>query len=126
MTRRITKRDIVFLLILVVILCAVSFVVSLKTGTSGNQVEIQVDGEVYGIYSLTQDQEIPIEIDGYVTNILKIENGTADMIEADCPDQLCVHQRAISKANETIVCLPHKVVVQVISDTESEFDSIAK
>ncbi|MGN0350495.1 MAG: NusG domain II-containing protein [Roseburia sp.] len=126
MTKRITKRDIVFLLMLVVVLCAVSFVVSLKTGTSGNQVEIQVDGEVYGIYSLTQDQEIPIEIDGQVTNILKIENGTADMIEADCPDQLCVHQRAISKANETIVCLPHKVVVQVISDTESEFDSIAK
>lgn len=126
MTKRITKRDIAFLLILVVILCVVSFVVSLKTGRSGSQVEIQVDGEVYGIYSLAQDQEIPIEIDGQVTNLLKIENGTADMIEADCPDQLCVHQRAISKANETIVCLPHKVVVQVISDTESEFDSIAK
>ena len=48
------------------------------------------------------------------------------MIEADCPDQLCVHQKAISKDRETIVCLPNKVVVEVKSKTESEFDSIAK
>ena len=48
------------------------------------------------------------------------------MVEADCPDKLCVHQKAISKNNETIICLPNKVVVQVTSGEESEFDSVAK
>ena len=124
MTKRITKRDIAFLLILVVILCVVSFVVSLKTGRSGSQVEIQVDGEVYGIYSLAQDQEIPIEIDGQVTNLLKIENGTADMIEADCPDQLCIHQRTIQLQGETIVCLPNKVVLEITGTRQTDQEAL--
>ena len=55
-----------------------------------------------------------------------IENGKVKMKEADCPDQICVHHRAISKNRETIVCLPNKVVVEIVSSEESELDSIAK
>ena len=54
------------------------------------------------------------------------KDGTADITEADCPDKLCVHQRAISKTKETIVCLPNKVVVEVTGSEESELDSVAK
>ena len=39
------------------------------------------------------------------------------MLEADCPDQYCVEHAAIDKVNETIVCLPHKVVLEI---TEGE------
>ena len=63
---------------------------------------------------------------GKTTNLLVIKDGKADVTEADCPDKLCVHQKAISKTNETIVCLPNKVVVQVIGAGESELDSIAR
>lgn len=42
-----------------------------------------------------------------------IRDGKADMKEADCPDKLCVHQKAISAENESIVCLPDRVVVTV-------------
>ncbi|MCI5918367.1 MAG: NusG domain II-containing protein, partial [Roseburia sp.] len=92
----------------------------------GESVEILIDGASYGIYSLQEEQTIPIKISNKTTNVLEIKDGKADMVEADCPDKLCVHQKAISKDKETIVCLPNKVVVQVISDTESEFDSVAK
>ena len=46
------------------------------------------------------------------------------MIEADCPDKLCVHQKAIERTNETIVCLPHKVVVEIQDAKEADFDSM--
>ena len=46
------------------------------------------------------------------------------MTEADCPDQLCVHQRAISKQKQTIVCLPNRVVVEVIGGEDAGLDSI--
>ena len=62
---------------------------------------------------------------GKVTNILLIKDNCANMIEANCPDKLCVNQKAISKEKETIVCLPNKVVVTVESDDESDFDAIA-
>ena len=59
------------------------------------------------------------------TNILTIKNGKAKMTDADCPDQLCVHQKAASKNHESIICLPNKVVVEVDGSEESEFDAVA-
>ena len=78
------------------------------------------------ITSIEQEQEIPIVQDGVTTNVLTIRDGRADMTEADCPDKLCVHQKAISKNHEMIVCLPNKVVVEVTGSEENGFDSIAR
>ena len=90
--------------------------------SSGASVTVTVDGDVYGTYSLAEAQEI--DING--TNHLSIHDGEADMTDADCPDKLCVHQRAISRDRETIVCLPNRVVVEVTGAEEPAFDSIAK
>jgi hypothetical protein len=46
-------------------------------------------------------------------NTLVIEGGRARIEAADCPDKLCVKQRAISKAGESIICLPHKLVIRI-------------
>lgn len=116
----------IFLAVLIFVVAAVYLIFSLCTTKKGSSVEILVDGVSYGTYSLQEEQTIPIQIQNTTTNILEIKDGKANMVEADCPDQLCVHQKAISKDKETIVCLPNKVVVQVLSDTESEFDSVAK
>ena len=53
------------------------------------------------------------------------KEGKAYMSGADCPDKLCVKQKAISKKGESIVCLPHKLVVQVTDGSAAEVDAIA-
>ena len=83
-------------------------------------VEISVDGELFGQYRL--DEEQTIDING--TNRLKIADGRADMIWADCPDKLCVHQKAISRDGESIICLPNKLVVSVVGGEESKLDAV--
>ena len=50
----------------------------------------------------------------------------AKMLTADCPDQLCVHQQAISKKNQTIVCLPNKVVAEVTGNTRKDYDAVVQ
>lgn len=56
-----------------------------------------------------------IEIPGKVGKcILVIFDGKTDMESADCPNQICVHHSAISNTGETIVCLPNRVVIEVI------------
>ncbi len=123
--KRFGKNDAWFLGIVGVVL--VIFVILYSAfGKQGASVLVTVDGSTYGTYSLAQNQRVEIVIDGVTTNILEIQDGKADMVEADCPDKLCVHQKAISKNNETIICLPNKVVVQVTGGEESEFDSVAK
>ena len=47
------------------------------------------------------------------------------MIDADCPDQLCVKQKKISLKNETIVCLPNKVVIEIEGADSSQLDAVA-
>lgn len=83
-------------------------------------VEVYVDGELYGSYPLEEEQTV--DING--TNRLIIEGGTADMDWADCPDKLCVHQKSISRNGESIICLPNKVVVTIVSNEEPELDAV--
>lgn len=123
------KREIVLLIMIFLLILAVwlGYRFMRAGADTGGKVRITVDGEEYGVYNLYEDQEIPIEIDGEVTNTLIIVNGEADMIEADCPDQICVNMDPISAEGETIICLPNKIVAEVIeSEEESEVDVIAQ
>ena len=127
MNRRIGKRDIALLIILFAVLILVFAGFKLMHQETGAEVVIQVDGTEYGRYPLDQNAEIPItDPDGNETNLLVIKNGKADMTEANCPDLLCVHQKAISHQGETIVCLPNKIVVSVAGGEESEIDTVVQ
>lgn len=92
----------------------------------GESVKITIDGKTYGTYSLKEDQTIKIQsIHG--SNMVKIQNGKVSVIQANCPDKICVEHYAISKTGETICCLPHKMVVEVIkSKEEAKIDGIAQ
>lgn len=80
-----------------------------NTGTY-SAVRITVDGKEYGEYDLSKDQEIKIGN----TNICRIEDGSVKMIYADCPDQLCIHQKPVDEKGGVIVCLPNKVVIEAV------------
>lgn len=124
--KRFSKRDALLLAAAALVIIIVFVIFRFFSGGAGSTVNVTVNGEDYGTYSLNEDQEIDIKIDGKVTNVLVIRNHEADMTEADCPDQLCVHQKAISKDHETIVCLPNQVVAEVKNPKENnELDGIA-
>ena len=44
----------------------------------------------------------------------------AHVTDADCPDQVCIRMGKISKTGENIVCLPHKLVVQLEGDSAAD------
>lgn len=106
------KRDYILIgcILLIAAVCAGFF---LLTGKKAQEAVVTVDGEVYGTYSLAKDQTIEIQ-DG---NRLRIQNGQAKMEWADCPDQLCVHQKAISRTGESIICLPNHYLFKFCNNT---------
>ena len=102
------KKEFIFigaLLAVSVLLCVYVYV--LPHGKYGS-IQITVDGELYGTYSLGKDQVIAIGD----TNVCEIKNGEVKMTEANCPDHLCMKQPAVGSAGGYIVCLPNKVVIQ--------------
>ena len=46
-------------------------------------------------------------------NVVQIKDGKVSVTSADCPEQVCVHHNSIDTAGETIICLPHKLVIEV-------------
>lgn len=116
------KKDIVLVALIFMAALGAFLLHELIGAAAAGSVTVKVDGEIEAVYSLGEDQEI--EINGG-TNTLVIRNGKADMTEADCPDKLCVNQRAISRNKESIICLPNKVVVEADSKENSELDAVA-
>ena len=111
-----------FLIIgIVATLIVTSFLFVFLPKKEGNAVTVTVAGEIVLITSLDRDFEQEI-ITEFGTNTLVIKDGYADIISADCHGNDCVHQAKISKNGEMIVCLPHKMVVEVTSYQESEND----
>lgn len=46
-------------------------------------------------------------------NRVVVEDGAIAIAEADCPDKICVSEGFISQPGASVVCLPHKVLIEV-------------
>ena len=86
--------------------------------------QIYQNGELTEEYDLSQSRTIPVTGDGNSYNLVLIEDGTVRVTDADCPDQLCMKQRSISKNGESIICLPHKLVLQICAKEEGTLDAV--
>lgn len=122
MFKFIKKADIVLFFVLLIFGIALS-AASLLTSTTGQKVQIEVDGQPYAVYSLAENQTVEITQHGH-TNKITIKDGTVQMSYSDCKNQICVNDGQISKTNQSIVCLPNKVMVE-ITGGEEEFDAIS-
>lgn len=122
MFKIINKADIVLFIVLVLLglgLSAWSFV----SGGAGQKAIVTVDGQPYGSYSLFENQTIEIRQNHHL-NKITIKDGTVQMTYSDCRNQVCVKDGSVSMANQSIVCLPNKVMVE-ITGGEGELDAVS-
>ena len=87
----------------------------------GSVAEITVDGQVVERIDLdrvTEGYTFTVE-DEWGSNTIQVEPGRIRVLEADCPDQVCVRQGWISDEVTPIVCLPHRLVIQVSGGTDA-------
>lgn len=94
--------------------------------SDGTEFVVKQNGELIGSYSLSEDEELTFYSDGGKKNVVEIKDGQARMKEADCPDKLCIKQKAISKKGESIICLPHKLTLEVTGGEERELDALVQ
>lgn len=118
------KKDFLLIgIVLAVALIALLVVQLLKE--DGAYVSVRIDGVEVATYSLSVDGEYSLNGG---TNVLKIENGEAWMLEADCPTRgqtRCTAQGKISRTTESITCEPHKLTVVVRGGQSPDVDLIS-
>lgn len=122
----IKKKDILLIIIILLLAGGMAVFFRFSQREESEYVRIMIDGKEYGSYQIGENRIIEIKND-YGENRIVIENDEVLMEYADCPDQYCVKHKAISKTNETLVCLPHKLVVELYGEKkEAEFDSMVQ
>ena len=118
------KNDIV-LVVIVIAIAATGLLVLNVFKTEGAFAVLKIDGKETERYSLSVNTEVVIETENDGRNTLVIENGKAFVKDVNCPDKICEGHSKISYKGETIVCLPHKVVIEIIADdSENELDVV--
>ena len=114
----IKKADIILLIVILAGGIPLA-VLSLSSGTGGDKVKISLNGKVYGTYPLHEDRVIEVSEDGH-TNHITIKDGQVSMSYSTCRNQVCVNTGAISETKDAIVCLPNRVVVEIISSVNGK------
>lgn len=71
-----------------------------------------------GFYqALPLSEDTTVTVTGSLgTNVIEVADGRVRCLESDCSNQTCVKQSWVSGCGQTVVCLPHKLIVQVVAD----------
>lgn len=83
---------------------------------------ISIDGEVIATYDLsriTTTETFTVGEPGAQNTIRVSPEGIA-VIEADCPDQVCVQQGVRSHGPTPIVCLPHHLSIRFSDGSDND------
>ena len=84
---------------------------------------VSIDGAETDRFALSEGERI-YEHNG-VTLRLRVTAEGLRVEEADCPSQDCVRTGEISRAGQSIVCLPARIVITLESAGAAPFDVIA-
>lgn len=108
---RITKADIILIAVLLLFACA-GVILLHRFRTPGAYADIMVDGT--SVEKLPLDENISYTLTQDAgTNTIVVKDGVVSIESADCPDKICVEHKPIQQNGETIICLPHKLVVEI-------------
>lgn len=120
----IKKNDII--LISVVIIIGLSLMAFLNLNKSeGSKVLLIVNDNTVKSFPLSKNITYSYKNEDGIANTFRIKDGYVEMLNATCPDKLCVKHKKIHYNHETIVCLPHKLVLKIIDGENQDIDMIA-
>ena len=120
----IKKWDVIIIILLVVLSFIPELIlgVFLKKEYNSKYAEITVSGKLYKNVPLSAhkgEDIIEVKTDQGI-NVVSIKDDKVAIIEADCPDKICMGPGYINKVGESLVCLPHKVMVEIKGETSDD------
>lgn len=110
------KKDIIIIALALLAALALYLVSQVSLGAEASVVVVTVDGKEVLRKPLAMENRYEIAQDDGSLNVIRVEDGAVFMEEANCRDGLCIRQGKMRNGAKTIVCLPHKVVVQLKGD----------
>lgn len=107
------RTTLILALVLLTALAAAFLVWQRLSEREGVKAVVQVGGQGKQELELSRDQEFWVGDPEIGRNLIRVEDGTIMVAQADCPDKICVHTGPISQEGEVIACLPHGVIIYI-------------
>ena len=118
------RYDLLLLTLLLLAAAGAWFLLRHPAG-QGGWVVITQNGLETGRYPLSQDRTVLIGEENGDYNLLEIKDGAVAVTDANCGDHTCVRTGAVSRSGQSIICLPHKVVVTVSGGAADGVDAVS-
>ena len=100
---------------LVLCLAVAVFSCFLPSGEPAAYAEVYLDGQLVKTVPLNTDQTFLLE-DRY-SNEITVKDGAIAFTSSNCPGQDCVHSGSIHSTGRSLVCLPNRVEIRVVSES---------
>lgn len=123
------KNRYFIIIFLILILVSVILIVLPKNFSNDKIVQIIQDKEIIHTINLENVNEpyditITNENDGY--NIVHVSQNSISVTDSNCRDHICIDQGeiGIDSSNHPIVCLPHTMIIKLISKPDNSSQDI--
>ena len=110
------KKDIIMIAAMLLAALVLYLISQVSLGAEASTIVVTLDGKEVLRRPLAVENTYDIAQDDGSLNVIAVENGAVYMKEANCRDGLCIRQGKMKNGAKTIVCLPHKIVVQLTGD----------
>lgn len=70
--------------------------------------------------AVTEPRLLTVELPEGGSNTIRVVPGGIAVVEADCPDRLCVQAGCTSSPLRPVICLPHGLLIQIEADTSEK------
>ena len=93
-----------------------------QRGRAGTRADIYVAGVLVQRIDLERVKETEyLTVEGAIgVNVLAVERGRIRVVEADCPDQICVRKGWAEDSLLPVVCLPNQMVIELRTAGQDE------
>ena len=124
------KNDFYLVLCLLLLAAALHFYLTTRPASGQISFQIQQDDRIVQTIrhsALTNTGQFSVRTGNGNVHIEIDPAKGARIIESPCPDKLCMHQGYIKKSGQTILCLPEKVLITVVSERkDGEPDAVLR
>lgn len=105
----------------VVLLAAVVFMLFMSgRDVPAERAEVYQDGRLIKTLLLAEDQEFTVK--GQYASVIAVRDGKIAVIRSDCPGEDCVGCGWVGSAGKSIVCLPNRLEIRVVTEnTDVDF-----
>ena len=117
------KRDLLIFL-LAAVLAGAGFLQWLPKSGAPVAVIEQDGKEVRRVELSSIIQPETLVLEGEISVTVLLEPGKVSIVHSDCPDQICVNTGVLTRPGQSAVCLPARVAVRIVGETQSGVDGM--